>query len=288
MAGDNITGKLNLDVGSINVNSMNVSTIGGKNSKTYLKVEGVTSFKHDVIFLCDLRLKDKGNEIKRMFGLNRNACYKFYANSEHESRGVGIAIKSRIPHEVVETFKSADENCLLLKIKINGVLCALGSIYGPNENNENFYLGIKRLLQAWNLPFIVGGDFNTILDQSPGDFNLDRVGGGRVPNSRNAAVLNDWILNGGCYEPFRSLYPEQKEISYIPFRNIGGGGGAYGKTRLDFFLVSEDFISIVRKVKYEDRLSFDFDHKYVSLFIGKNGLGGNRIKIYNSTLDHEM
>ncbi len=70
---------------------------------------------------------------------------------------------------MVETFKSADENCLLLKIKINGVLCALGSIYGPNENNENFYLGIKRLLQAWNLPFIVGGDFNTILDQSPGD-----------------------------------------------------------------------------------------------------------------------
>jgi len=40
-------------VGCINVNSMNASTIGTRNSKTYLKVEGVMSFNHDVIFLSD-------------------------------------------------------------------------------------------------------------------------------------------------------------------------------------------------------------------------------------------
>ena len=114
------------------------------------------------------------------------------------------------------------------------------------------------------------------------------LGGGRVPNSRNAAALNDWILNGGCYEPFRSLYPEQREISYVPFRNIGGGGGIYGKTRLDFFLISEDFIALVRKVKYEDRLSFDFDHKYVSLSIGKRSGNVHCNKIFNSTLEHPL
>ena len=74
---------------------MNVSTMNCRNSKTYLKIEGVTSFKHDIIFLCDLRLKDKESEIKKMFGLNRNACYKLYANSSKESRGVAIAIKTK-------------------------------------------------------------------------------------------------------------------------------------------------------------------------------------------------
>ena len=288
MAVDNSIKKLRLDIGCINVNSMNVSTIGARNSKTYLKIEGVTSFKHDVIFICDLRLKDKESDIKRMFGLNRNCCYKIYSNSTNESRGVAIAIKSRVPHEIMEIFKTADNNIILVKIRINGVLCALGSIYGPNENNPQFFEGLKRKITSWNLPFVIGGDFNTILDQSPGEHNLDRIGGGRVPNSRNAAVINNWIAEGNCFEPFRSLYPEQKEISYIPFRINREGGGLYGKNRLDFFLISEDFIPLIRKVKYEERLSFDFDHKFVSLFIGKKKGGGNTMKIFNSTLENVL
>jgi len=38
--------KLKLEVGAINVNSFNVSTLGNRNSKTELKIEGITSRKH--------------------------------------------------------------------------------------------------------------------------------------------------------------------------------------------------------------------------------------------------
>jgi exonuclease III len=108
---------------------------------------------------------------------------------------------------------------------------------------------------------------------------MDRIGVGRIPNPRNANIINNWIADGNCFDPFRSLYPDQREISYIPFR-IARGGMVYGKTRLDFFLVSEDIINLVRKVKYEDRMSFDFDHKMVSLWLGKNQTV-NKIKIFN-------
>ena len=214
MAGANLGNKFKLDIGCINVNSLNVSTLGGRNSKTLLKVEGVTGFKHDVIFLCDLRIKDKENEVKRLFGLNRNACYKLYVNSTKESRGVAVAIKSKIPHEVVEYYGTADENVLLLKIKINGFLCTLGSIYGPNENNPNFFRNLRERVVGWNLPFILGGDFNTILDHSPDDFNLDKIGGGRIPNSRNGSVINSWIQEGNCFEPFR-VYSHSRELGEI-------------------------------------------------------------------------
>jgi len=227
MAVTNVSRKFKLDIGCINVNSLNVSTLGCRNSKTYIKIEGVTSFKHDVIFICDLRLKDKEMEIKRMFGLNRNACYKLYSSSTKESRGVAIAIKSRIPHDVLEVFRSLDENIILLKLRINGNLCTLGAIYGPNENDPNFFRTLKDKVNSWNLPYIIGGDFNTILDQSQGEFNLDKIGAGRIPNSRNAEVINAWINDGNCFDPFRSLYPDQKEISYIPFRNNRGGGAVW-------------------------------------------------------------
>ena len=286
MAGGVNINKLKLSFGVINVNSMNVSTIGNRNSKSFIKVEGVTSFKHDVLFICDTRLKDKELEIKRLFGLNKNESYKLYSNSSNESRGVAIAIKRKIAHEVHDTFLSNDQNILLLKLKIKGVMCTLGSIYGSNENNPAFFENLRASISNWNLPYIIGGDFNTILDQTPGEFNMDRIGVGRVPNSRNAGVINNWIVDGNCFDPFRSLYPDQKEISYVPFR-IARGDMPYGKTRLDFFLVGEDIINLVRKVKYEERMSFDFDHKMVSLWLGKKK-SVNKINVFNSTLDHAL
>ncbi len=46
-----------------------------------------------------------------------------------------------------------------------------------------------------------------------------------------------------------------------------------------------DFINLVSKVKYEEKLSFDFDHKMVSMWLGKKQVC-NRIRIFNNTLEH--
>jgi exonuclease III len=178
MAGTN---KLNLELGAINVNSFNVSTITGRNSKTELKVEGITSKKCEVLFLSDCRLGQCEEKIKKMLGLNRNCSYKAYFNSSIESRGVGIAIKRTVHHEIIENFCSRDQNIILLKVKIKGVLVVLGSIYGPNEQKPEFYVDLRQKLETWGLPFIIGGDFNTILDRSMGGDNKDKEGGGAYP-----------------------------------------------------------------------------------------------------------
>jgi hypothetical protein len=125
----------------------------------------------------------------------------------------------------------------------------VGCIYGPNEQNPAFYNILMNKLEEWDLPFIIGGDFNTILDRTNGEGNLDRIvtGRGRVPNLQNSNVVNGWIEQGKCIEPFRALYPEQQETSYIPFR-AGGNQEAYGKTRLDFFLVSVNIINVIADV----------------------------------------
>ncbi len=110
---------INLTFSAINCNSMNVSTLGNRNAKTYLKIEGVTGKRADVILITDIRAKNKGDELKRMFGLTRNGSYKLYLNSSRESRGVGIAIKRNIYHDIRRTYKgTGDENVLLLNMII--------------------------------------------------------------------------------------------------------------------------------------------------------------------------
>jgi hypothetical protein len=166
----------------------------------------------------------------------------------------------------------------------------LGVIYGPNENNMQFYREIESKIAQWGNSCILGGDFNTILDNGIRNDNLDREGAGRVPNRQNSRVINDWIERGILIDPFRALYPEVKEMSYIPFRsrdNARANDTSVGKSRLDFFLISAELLDSVDRVKYEDRLGSDFDHREVTLKFGRNGIGA-KVTIHDSTIQDKM
>jgi hypothetical protein len=63
-------------------------------------------------------------------------------------------------------------------------------------------------------------------------------------------------------------------MSYIPFRTRRRVGNAwvtenYGKSRLDFYIISESLFGEVDSVFYGDRLSRDFDHVEAVLRLGK-------------------
>jgi exonuclease III len=283
-----VHGKLKIEILAINVNSLNVSTMDSKNSKNLLKIEGITSKKADVIFITDVRAKDKGEELKKLFNMSKNGSYRLYLNSTKESRGVAIAIKRGIFHEIRSTTIDRDnENYILLDVNLKGHNVVLGCIYGPNGNNPNFFKEIRGHLQRIGGNFIVGGDMNTILCEEGSVLNVDRIGEGRTPNVLNSREINVWIREGFAVDPFRAMYPEAQEISYLPFRSrlrgVGGGVNIYSRTRLDFYLISPSLLDGVHRVKYEDRLGTDFDHKGVSLTMGKRDFGG-KINIFESTL----
>ena len=237
--------KLNLTISSLNVNSLNVSTLGGKVSKTFVKIEGATGKKADILFLCDCRMGRKGKEIEKMFNLSRNGKYKLYYNSDKESRGVAIAIKASIFHVVNNIYRDDNGNLLMLQIKIQDTDLNLVCVYGPNSNDVAFFRQMRALCENSGLKTIIGGDFNTVLDNRAGELSIDRVGDGFCPNVQNSRVINEWIEEGEIADPYRILYPEKAEFSYTSFRREGN----IGKNRLDFFLVSRELINLIRNVR---------------------------------------
>jgi exonuclease III len=127
---------VNLTISAINVNSLNVSTLGTSNSKTLLKIEGITSKRTDVILLSDVRAKNRGDELQKLFDLTMNGGYKLYLNSTRENRGVGIAIKRNVAHEIKNVITDrVDENYLILDLVVKGRRMKIGVVYGPNGNN---------------------------------------------------------------------------------------------------------------------------------------------------------
>jgi exonuclease III len=135
----------NLRMSAINVNTMNVSTIGTRNAKIYLKIEGITGKRPEVIFMSDVRAANKLKEVEDLFRVTRNGNYVMYFNSSKSARGVGIAIRRKISHKVYQIRRDeGEENYILLDVEIKGKRLTLGSVYGPNENNVNFYRKLKR------------------------------------------------------------------------------------------------------------------------------------------------
>ena len=63
--------ELNLNISTLNVNSFNVPTMGGKVSKTFVKIEGVTGKKADILFMCDCRMGRKAKEVEKIL-----TCHK--------------------------------------------------------------------------------------------------------------------------------------------------------------------------------------------------------------------
>ena len=138
-----MNGEINLTISAININSFNVSTLGGDSNKTFVKIEGITSKKCDIILIVDTRMGQKVKELEKMMQITRNGKYKLYSNSTRESRGVAIVVKSTLFHEVYELIKDPNENYLILKVKVQGKKIALGVIYGPNRNAVKFYREIQ-------------------------------------------------------------------------------------------------------------------------------------------------
>ena len=80
---------------------------------------------------------------------------------------VAILFNNTFEFEVKSTKIDINGNYLFLEVELSGILTViLGSIYGPNNDNPDFYHGLDALLKEFENPnVIMGGDWNFTLNQ---------------------------------------------------------------------------------------------------------------------------
>jgi len=266
---------MNLSLSAINVNTLNISTYKEGPCKTVEKLIAITNRGSDIIFMTDCRLGKGIDKIKKILLLGKKTSYDLYANSTRGERGVCVAISRNRDIEVISEIKDTRyENYMLLVCKIDGKQMVVGSVYGPNGNNREFYRDLIGQIEGLGLPTIIGGDFNTVLDERTGAENLDLEDRDHIPQRENGRILREWLEEGNYVEPFRKKYPNATAMSYKPFRSRrrvdnGWENVNYSKSKLDFFIMSESLFHEVTSVFYGERLSRHFDHVEAILKIGK-------------------
>jgi exonuclease III len=216
----------------------------------------------------DIRLCNKSGVsdlrfITEILSVNPYCPYNFFHQSKSNSRGVGILIKKSLNFSCTgEERDQLTDNYLLLRADINSSTVILGSIYGPNENNPNFYVSLKNSIQRLGgHPCILGGDWNATQSCLPLASNIDVLNMQALPSIANSKKIKEMCLELGLSDPFRVLFPNKLDYSYAPWGNTRNN-----RSRLDFFVISNNIIPLVTdcwiKPSVQSRL---FDHKAVFL-----------------------
>jgi exonuclease III len=259
-----------LTISSINCNSLN-SSIGSDFNRN-LKVNGITKLGSDVIMLSDTRLSNKhliscAEELRKLFATNLHCAYDFHFNSTRNKRGVGILLKKTVPFSVQDQLADTEENFLLLKVLLRGEVIILGSVYGPNNTNPEFFnnlkQGVRLLSNNGTIPVLLGGDWNCTPSVDPVELNIDTYNMRSLPNHAHSVLLNSMCTDLDLIEPFRLLHYNKIDFSYAPRSEA-----LRNKSRIDFFLISGVISRAVSKCYISDALQNKlFDHKAVNIYL---------------------
>jgi hypothetical protein len=131
-----------MSISALNVNSLNMANI---NKPIQLrKLLGIVKLRTDIILLSDLRLSNRNNVNSKndlIYHLlnNEYESYNAILHSNKNKRGVGILIKSSISFTEVEVKRDEDEDYLLAKLRFQSGCLIVGSVYGPNNHNQQFF-----------------------------------------------------------------------------------------------------------------------------------------------------
>jgi exonuclease III len=275
-----------VNLACINVNSLNIASA---NKATQLKkLYGILKLKSDIIMLSDTRLSNRNlvssiDDVTRILRNNPYGSYTSIFNSTKNKRGTGILINNNICFSEVARIADPDENYLLIKLRIDGNIFILGSIYGPNDTNREFFINLEcDIVSLGRYPILLGGDWNLTFSPLPVEINPDCMNMQSIPNLTHSLLLRDLCQRLELCDPFRALYPDSRNFSYIPRSAMHNN-----RSRIDFFIMSDSLLGCCSDCKIADSLQSSlFDHKAVLLqFRHKHHFKIHNPIIYNSTVN---
>jgi exonuclease III len=276
---------INLTVSSQNVNSLNASSELKTNQQQ--KLSAIVNLKSDIICLCDTRLSNKNNincasSLASSFEFNPIEPYTFIFNSSKNKRGCAILLKKSCNFIVQARRDDPEENFLVLRVEYKGKIFIIGTVYGPNITNHEFFDNLTvQVKSLGDYPVILAGDWNCTYSSSPLAHNLDCLNMVNLPNLTHSLLLNNLCEALEVEDPYRAIYPNHKDYTYVP-RAVG----KKNRSRIDFFLVSSNALQQNFSCKISDSLLHGcFDHKCISLELSGSKRSFNPPNIFGTTID---
>lgn len=130
----------------------------------------------------------------------------FFSGQNNNSEGVGILINQNFSYTIQNHTSIIDGRMQTLDIIIKNKEITLINIYGPNSDNIIFYKTLEKYLREnEEKTFIIGGDFNTVLNET-----LDKRNG-RIDTHRQCRKqIKDNMETFNFIDIWRDMHPDKQ------------------------------------------------------------------------------
>ena len=235
---------------AVKICSLNCQGLGDHNKRRDV-FKYLHTLNYSIICLQDTHFsKAKERIIENEWG------YKAFFNSfNSQSRGVAILFNNNFEFKIHSSLNDETGNFLIIDLETNNKRFILTNIYGPNQDDPAFYKNIySKILSFSNCNIIIVGDWNLLLNPKIDGINYKHVNN---PKARLEVIkiMNDLNL----FDVWREENVESKLYTWA--RKLVNGLVQMG--RLDFFLVSESLVNLVKGENIKP--SYRSDHSMIEL-----------------------
>ena len=225
--------------------SVNVRGIGTQHKRRDV-MHFLKNMNCDIIMLQDTHLiKAKISSFNSLWtGKAYHSCYT------NNSRGTSILINNKLHHDIISEYTGTHGNYIIIQCKIGTDSYVLGSIYGPNRDEPQFYEHIDEILDSVDCDHIfIGGDFNFVMDAENDCYGYARE------NNVNARRKFISVCNKhNLIDIWRHQNPTQHQYTWF----TEGKG-----SRLDMFFVSNHLSSSCSDIQIVP--GYRTDHSIISM-----------------------
>jgi len=216
--------------------------------------------KSSIVCLQDTHFTSKDiNYVRSQWGY-----HAIFSPGKSDSRGVAILFNNNFEFKITKEKIDGDGNLLAIEITIeNRYTITLISIYEPNKDSPDFFRIIQNIINEFESEFIIiCGDWNLVQD-----FDKDCLNYATLNNPKSKEIVKKLKEDFNLVDPWRIQNPDTKRYTW--FRS-----SPVKKARLDFFLISNELMSVLDKVDISpgyrtDHSIIELEYRTSNLKIGK-------------------
>lgn len=253
----------------MNICSYNVRGLGN-----HKKREQIFAWLKDKTFsICLLQETHSGEGThtiwKQEWGSNA-----YFSGTKNNSEGIGILINSSLSCSINKYTEIITGRIQSLEVTINGKEIVILNVYGPNLDDTAFFETLEKYIsENEEKTFIVGGDFNTVLN-----IEIDKKNGRLDTHKLCRHKIRQIIDQFNLIDIWRNKHPTLKQYTWHSSHKPPIF------SRLDYFLISDNIVNSI--VSSEHKISYKSDHSIVVLELDVFSIsrGPGYFKLNNSFL----
>ena len=138
--------------------------------------------------------------------------YCFFSGKSTNSEGVGILLNPNLSCEILDHIKLVSGRLQALEIQIQEKLVTIINIYGPNKDEIDIFQILELYISTHKdkkFKFIIGGDFNTVLD-----IHLDKKNGKLDTHKSCRQKITDILETYDLTDIWRDKHPTLKHFTW--------------------------------------------------------------------------